>query len=66
MRHHNDDRQRNYEPNSFTEAPKQSDALLHAPLEIHGWADNHAWTRPRADTGFVQASDLYRLTEKIG
>ena len=61
MRHHNGGRLPNDEPNSFSEAPKQNYELLYAPLEAHGWAANHAWTRPRANTDLVQASDLYRL-----
>ncbi len=60
MRHHNGGRQPNYDPNSFSERPNQSDELLYAPLEVHGRADIHAWTRHRADTDFVQASDLHR------
>jgi catalase len=64
MRYDNGGRGPNYEPNSFSDAPKQSNEPLYAPLEVHGWTGSHAWTKHAEDTDFVQAGDLYRLMDE--
>jgi catalase len=64
MRYDNAGRSPNYEPNSFSDAPKQSDEPVYAPLEVHGWTGSHAWTPHPEDTDFVQAGDLYRLMDE--
>jgi len=64
MRYDNGGRSPNYEPNSFSDAPKQSNEPVYAPLEIHGWTGSHAWTRHPQDNDFVQAGDLYRLMDE--
>ncbi|MDB5732020.1 MAG: Catalase [Variovorax sp.] len=54
----------NYEPNSFGDAPRQSNEPVYAPLEIHGWSGSHAWEKHAEDSDFVQAGDLYRLMDE--
>ena len=54
----------NYEPNSFSDAPKQSNEPVYAPLQIHGWTGSHQWQQHEADTDFAQAGDLYRLMDE--
>jgi catalase len=54
----------NYEPNSFSDAPKQSNEPVYAPLEIHGWTGSHQWQQHPEDNDFVQAGDLYRLMDE--
>lgn len=63
MRYDDGGRSPNYEPNSFGDAPKQSDEQVYAPLEVQGWTGSHAWTKHPEDTDFVQAGDLYRLMD---
>ncbi|KAF1070712.1 catalase-related domain-containing protein [Variovorax sp.] len=54
----------NYEPNSFSDAPKQSNEPVYAPLQIHGWTGSHQWQQHPEDTDFAQAGDLYRLMDE--
>lgn len=60
----NGGRSPNYEPNSVTDTPKQTNEPLYAPLAMHGWTGSYAWTPHPADNDFVQAGDLYRLMDE--
>jgi catalase len=61
MRYDNHGRAPNYEPNSFGDAPKQSNEPIYAPMEVHGWTGSQGWAKHPEDNDFVQAGDLYRL-----
>ncbi|MGM8216096.1 catalase [Bacillaceae bacterium W0354] len=48
----------NYEPNSYTDAPKEDHSVKINPFEVEGVADQVAYD---SDDHYTQAGDLYRL-----